>query len=462
MGTSYSSYPFLFGRPILRIARCKIQCWLFLAALSFCGCGGGSGSQSSTTTTPPTTTITSSNAAIDFGSKHQVIRGFGGSTAWMGSIGQAKLNVLFGTAPGQIGLSILRARIDPSGSLSSGWITSNWTAELANAQNARSANSNTLVIATPWTPPPAMKSNNITVAGTLNAASYAAYANYLESFVSYFTSNGTPLYAVSMQNEPDANVTYESCSWNAASMDAWLASLTANGATNPITTRLMMPESESFVTSLSDTALNDSNAVGNIGIIGGHIYGTAPSYYSAAVSKGKEVWQTEHYLSPSGSQPTITDALAAAKEIHESLVTGQYNAYLWWWLIDWNPGNGNTNYGLIDLNNSPTYYGYAVAQFAHFIQPGYVRTDVSPASPTGGVYISSYSNASPAHFVIVAINANTSAVSQPFTIANASVTSLTPYQTTSSGGLAPQSAVAVSGGQFTYTLPAQSIVTFVQ
>ena len=180
------------------------------------------------------------------------------------------------------------------------------------------------------------------------------------------------------------------------------------------------------------------------------------------MSKGKEVWQTEHYLSPSGSQPTISDALAAAKEIHESLVTGQYHAYLWWWLIDWNPGNGNTNYGLIDLNNSPTYYGYAVAQFAHFIQPGYVRTDVSPASPTGGVYISSYSNASPAHFVIVAINANTSAVSQPFTIANASVTSLTPYQTTSSGGLASQSAVAVSAGQFTYTLPAQSIVTFVQ
>jgi glucuronoarabinoxylan endo-1,4-beta-xylanase len=265
-----------------------------------------------------------------------------------------------------------------------------------------------------------------------------------------------------MQNEPDANVTYESCSWNAASMDAWVASLTANGATNPITTRLMMPESQNFVTSLSDTALNDANAVGNIAIVGGHIYGTAPSYYSTAVTKGKEVWQTEHYLSPSGSQPTISDALAAAKEIHASLVTAQYNAYLWWWLIDWNPGNGITNDGLIDTNNNPTYFGYALGQFAHFIQPGYVRTDVSPASPTSGVYISSFTNASPAHFVIVAINANSSAVSQPFTIANASVTSLTPYQTTSSGGLAQQSAAAVTGGQFTYTLPAQSIVTFVQ
>lgn len=427
------------------------------------GCGGGSGSQSSTTTTPPpTTTITSSTATVDFGSKHQVIRGFGGSTAWMGSIGQAKLNVLFGTGPGQLGLSILRARIDPSGSAASGWITSNWAGELANAQNARTANANAIVMATPWTPPPAMKSNNSIIAGTLNSASYAAYANYLESFVNYFSSNGAPLYAISMQNEPDANVSYESCSWSGSTMDAWLASLTANGATNPITARLMMPESQSFVTGLSDVALNDPNAVQNISIVGGHIYGTAPSYYSNAVSKGKEVWQTEHYLSPTGSQPTVNDALAAAREIHASLVTAQYNAYLWWWLIDWNPGTGITNDGLIDTNNNPTFFGYALGQFAHFIQPGYVRTDVSPASPASGVSISSYSNASPTHFVIVAINSNNSPVSQPFTIINGAVTSFTPYQTTASGGLAQQTAVTVTGGQFTYTLPAQGIVTFVQ
>jgi glucuronoarabinoxylan endo-1,4-beta-xylanase len=380
----------------------------------------------------------------------------------MGSIGQAKLNVLFGTGPGQLGLSILRARIDPSGSAASGWITTNWAGELANAQNARTANPNAIVIATPWTPPPAMKSNSSIVAGALNSASYGAYANYLESFVNYFSSNGAPLYAISMQNEPDANVSYESCSWSGSTMDAWLASLTANGATNPITTRLMMPESQSFVAGLSDIALNDPNAVQNISIIGGHIYGTAPSYYANAVSKGKEVWQTEHYLSPTSSQPTVSDALAAAREIHASLVTAQYNAYLWWWLIDWNPGTGITNDGLIDTNNNPTYFGYALAQFAHFIQPGYVRTDASPASPASGVLISSYSNASPAHFVIVAINSNNSPVSQPFTIINGAVTSFTPYQTTASGGLAQQTSVTVTGGQFTYTLPAQSIVTFVQ
>jgi len=382
----------------------------------------------------------------------------------MGAIEQTKINTLFGTGAGQIGLSILRARIDPSGSASSNWSTANWSQELTNAVNARTANPNAIVIATPWTPPAMMKSNNSAVGGTLNVSNYAAYAGYLESFVNYFAANGTPLYAISMQNEPDANVTYESCSWSGATIDAWVASLTASGATNPITTRLMLPEAEGFNTSYSDPALNDASAVGNISIVAGHLYGVSPFYYANAVNKGKEVWETEHYLHPAASQPTMSDALMAAREIHDSLVTGQYNAYLWWWLIDWNPGTGITNDGLIDTNSNPTYFGYALGQYARFIQPGYVRTDVGPASPVNGVYISAYSNGSPAmHFTIVAINTNASLVSQPFTLANGNnLTSLTPYQTTSSGGQVQQGAISITGGQFTYTLPAQSIVTFVQ
>lgn len=436
--------------------------FLLFFAVFISGCGGGSSSGTGSTPAPTSPPISSSATTIDFANKHQVIRGFGGSTAWMGALAQAKMSALFGTGAGQIGLSILRVRIDPGGSAAGKWMTANWAQELTNAKNAQAANPNAVVIATPWTPPASMKSNSSIVGGTLNTASYADYAAYLQSFASYFAGNGTPLYAISMQNEPDANVTYESCSWTGATMDNWVASLTANGVTNPITTRLMMPEAEGFNTAYSDPALNDPGAVGNIAIVAGHLYGTSPSYYASAVNKGKEVWQTEHYLSPSGSQPTITDALAAASEIHASLVTGQYNAYLWWWLIDWNAGSGVTNDGLLDTNNNLTYFGYALAQFAHFIQPGYVRVNVSPASPVSGVYVSASAGSGPAHFVIVAINTNTSAVAQPFTLANGAITSLTPYQTASSGGLMQQSTVSVSSGQFTYTLPAQSIVTFVQ
>ena len=386
-------------------------------------------------------------ATVDFGTTYQTIRGFGGSEAWMPQFSSALANALYGTGSGDLGLTILRLRIDPSSTTGG----SNWATELANAKEAAALGAT--IIATPWTPPAAWKSSNSTVEGTLNTSEYAAYANYLNLFTAYLANGGVSLYAISMQNEPDANVTYESCVWTGASMDTWVA----NNA-SVLTTRLMMPESESFITSLSDPALDDADAVNHISIVAGHIYGTSPSYYTNAENKGKEVWETEHYLSPSGAQPTIGDAIAAAKEIHNSMTVGFYNAYLWWWVADWNPGSGVTNYGLVDTNNNPTYFGYALAQFSKFVRPGAKRASAT-ASPSAGVFVSAYAGSSSS--AIVAINSNGSAMSLPVTIANLSVGSVTPYETTSAGGLVQQSAVAVTNGSFTFTLPAQSIVTFV-
>ena len=386
-------------------------------------------------------------ATVDFGTTLQTIRGFGGSESWMPQFSTALVNSLYGTGTNQLGLSILRVRIDPSSTTGG----SNWATELANAQEASALGAT--IIATPWTPPAAWKSSNSTVEGTLNTSQYAAYANYLNLFTAYLANGGVSLYAISMQNEPDANVTYESCVWTGASMDTWVA----NNA-SVLTTRLMMPESESFTTSFSDPALNDPAAVNHISIVAGHLYGTTPSFYTNAENKGKEVWETEHYLTPAGAQPAIGDAIAAAKEIHQSLTVGSYNAYLWWWVADWNPGTGVTNFGLVDTSNNPTYFGYALAQFSKFVRPGSTRVSAT-ASPSSGVFVSAYQGT--ANSAIVAINSNGTATSLPVTIQNLSVGSVTPFETTSAGGLMQQSAVPVTNGSFTFTLPAQSIVTFV-
>src|ERR1700722_10876811 len=389
-----------------------------------------------------------STATINFGTTFQTIRGFGGATAWMPALSSTQANTLFGTGNNQLGLSLLRVRIDPSSTTGG---ESNWGTELTNAQEATALGAN--VIATPWTPPAVWKSSNSTVEGSLNTSEYANYASYLESFVTFMKNGGVNLYGISMQNEPDANVTYESCVWTGAQMDTWVAN-----NSSVLTTKLMMPESESFTTSYSDPALDDTNAVGHIGIIAGHIYGVSPSYYTNAENKGKEVWMTEHYLSPSGSQPAIGDAIAAAEEIHNSMTTAQYNAYVWWWVADWNPGSGVTNYGLIDTNSNPTYYGYALAQFSKFVRPGYVRASAT-ANPNSNIFVSAYKGST--NSVIVAVNASGSSVNQPFSIQNATVSAVTPYQTTSGEQVAQLSNAAVSNDAFTYTLPAESITTFV-
>jgi O-glycosyl hydrolase len=428
---------------------------------------------------------------VDFGTTYQTIRGFGGSTAWLGQMPSAVATALFSPTSG-LGLSILRVRIDPEGSPSSAnpYETSEWDYEAANGREAVAANPNAIVFASPWSPPASMKNtsssqpyyNNGAVGscgsepvgycgGYLDPTSdsnkgYADYASYLEDFVHFFnTTNSFNLYAISMQNEPEENVDYESCLWTPQQMDTWVANNASAITSDPYTTKLIMPEADSFQPAQALTALEDPSAQGLISIIGGHIYGVSPAPYSIPSGDSpKEIWMTE-YGPLSNASLTWAQALTIYGEsIHSSMVTGQYNAYVWWGLFGMSTGSCGTaagTCGLVDNAGNVMVMGDVMGQYSKFIQPGYVRVSAT-ANPVSGVYVSAYSNGSPAHYVIVAINANSSQESLSFVLNNATVTSVTPYQTTSAAGLAAQTAVSVSGGQFNYTLPAQSIVTFVQ
>jgi len=411
-------------------------CVVLAVGVVLAGCGGGSSSGSGGGGTGPV--IPANSSTVDFGVTNQTIRGFGGSSAWISNFSAAQAQSLFGTGTGQIGLSILRVRIDPGGS-------ANWGTELNNAQRASALGAS--VMATPWTPPAAMKSNNSVVGGTLNVASYGDYANYLESFVTYMQTGGVNLYAISVQNEPDAVVNYESCTWDGNQMDAWVAS-----SAGVLTTKLMMPESESFTTGLSDPALNDAAAVDKIAIVAGHTYGTSPVAYPNAAAKGKELWMTEHYFNETG----ITGAMELAKEVHDGMTGADYNAYLWWWINNWT--GGGYLHGLLDESGNVTTNGFALGQFAKFVRPGYVRVGAT-ANPVTGVYVSAYQGNG--HHVIVALNLGSAAVTQGFVVKNATVTSVTPYRTSATEGLAQQGAVGVTGGVYSYSLPGQSVTTFV-
>ncbi len=192
---------------------------------------------------------TAGAAVVDFGTEEQIIRGFGGSTAWLGALTTPQAAALFSPTSG-LGLSILRMRIDPTGTAATNWVPANgaWAAEAANAQEAVKANSNAIAFASPWTPPTSMKTSSASqpftsgcspaadyCGGFLAPASYAAYAAYLEDFVTYFNTNaGFDLYAISMQNEPDWTPNYESCGWTADQMKAWIEGqrLGAHGETH--------------------------------------------------------------------------------------------------------------------------------------------------------------------------------------------------------------------------------------
>lgn len=373
------------------------------------------------------------DAFVNASGVRQVIRGFGGSSAWHGAMSDNEFNSLFSNGNSQqIGLSILRIRIDPN---------QDWAPELSNAWKAKARGA--IVLATPWTPPAAMKDNNNVVQGHLKSSEFANYAAYLKKFCDFMSGNGASLYAISVQNEPDITVTYESCLWSATQLRDFLAK---NGA-GIGSTKVLMPESFQFNFAFSDPTLNDSTAASHMAIVGGHLYGTTPRAYPLAKTKKKELWMTEYFV----NDQSLGAAISTAKQIHDCMTVADMSAYIWWFMR-------NDASGLINTGGTLQKRAYVLGQFSKFVRPGSNRIDAT-YSPTSNVFVSAYRGSK---VVIVAINQGSSAVSQRFVIQNVSVSSVTPWVTSGSKNLAQGSAITVSGGTFTASLPAQSITTFVQ
>jgi hypothetical protein len=113
------------------------------------------------------------------------------------------------------------------------------------------------------------------------------------------------------------------------------------------------------------------------------------------------------------------------------------------------------------IGATPNVTGYAVAQFARFIRPGYHRIDASASG--NSAFITAFNNTNSGQFAIVAVNTNaTTSIAQTFNLTNfPAVSSVTPWITSATMSLSNQSPVAINGSSFSYTVPAQSVVTFV-
>ena len=70
--------------------------------------------------------------------------------------------------------------------------------------------------ASPWSPPAFMKdNNNMLKGGKLKPEYFAAWAKYFTKFIKAYASEGIPVWGVTVQNEPMATQTWESCIFTA-------------------------------------------------------------------------------------------------------------------------------------------------------------------------------------------------------------------------------------------------------
>ena len=390
------------------------------------------------------------SATMNFDSLHQIISGFGGANIFLfgrPDMTDSEIETAFGTGEGQLGFTILRLGIQTN---SNQWSTNVHAAKKAYDMGVK-------IIASPWSPPASMKTNNSLIGGELREDAYDDYAAHLDAFADYMASNGAPLYAISIQNEPDANVSYESCDWSATQ----LLNFMKNNAAS-IDAPIMMPESQNFVHALSDPTLNNPEAAANVSIIAGHIYGGGKTKYPLAESKGKEVWMTEYLINSDGNGPnmdtSLTAALLTAKSISDCM-KADMSVYVWWYIVRF---YGPIADGTYVNKGKVTRKGYVMSQFARFIRPGFYRVESSIDPSINDVDVTAYKDTSSSKVVIVAINSGDTQAEPVFRIQNGTGTiTFTPYTTSEFKNCEKGDDFVVTGDNFTLTLEPSSITTFV-
>ncbi|HLH55909.1 MAG TPA: hypothetical protein VKY92_20070 [Verrucomicrobiae bacterium] len=423
--------------------------------------------------------LSAQTVTVDWSTTYQRIDGFGASSAWHTSWTSAQADMFFSTNSGTgtsingathfafngIGLSLLRNHIAYANSTAATDIPTTGEISIMQLAQVRGAR----LWSAPWTPASGFKSNKGPNGGNYlgsgNNATNLAYASQLANYVARLKSvYGLNLYGLSIQNEPDANVTtYEACMWDGIQIHDFATNLFAALLSRGLgSTKLILPESESWGVNsgLYTPTLNDPIGAASAAIVANHNYvannlvGDTTTPAPLGVS-GKASWETEVSQIGGAFDGGIANALYWAGRIHLFLTSAQVNAWHYWWLIPL----GSDNEGLTDTNGIPAKRMYALGQFSRFVRPDFYRIAVTGNSGTAA--ISAYKDSASSRFAIVAINANSTDIQQRFNLTNVSgVSAVVPWVTSSNLSLVAQPSVGVTNNAFTYTLPALSIVTF--
>ncbi|MGC1188172.1 MAG: hypothetical protein WA871_12345 [Candidatus Acidiferrales bacterium] len=207
--------------------------------------------------------------------------------------------------------------------------------------------------------------------------------------------------------------------------------------------------------------MTDAAVAPEVGILAQHGYIgnntiVAPTNYGY----GQHVWMTENSDNTSPSYDgSMTDALAWAGRIHSYLVTAQVSAYVWWYLSDMpEQGGGTDNSALTDINGNIPLRAYVTGNWSKFVRPGWHRVDVTN---TGTLLVTAFESADGTQSAVVVVNSASSDSPQVFSVGTEMGTSVVPWITSASQLLVQQPAVAISNASLAYTVPANTVVTFV-
>jgi len=345
--------------------------------------------------------------------KNQYVRGFGGMDIPWGnffSITEAEYEKMYHPVSG-LGFNIMRIMIMPE----NGEETDNTNPAATIDYYVNGDRPNYIkgakivnkhggyLLASPWSPPPEWKSNGSILAGgsaNLLPTYYSAYANYLKGFAQAMADRGAPIYAVSIQNEPNYEGNYDGCHWTGAQMrDFFKASGVGRftegvggwGGGKAIPRVLIMNGESANTPATNDEALTDATSRDFIDLIARHNYGNLATLYSNEQRYGKEMWMTEFNIN-SGNATNYPNDLTwnyvwtFLNDVDLTIRQRNENAYVWWALKRFYSFIGDGQYGATEGVVLPR--GYALSHYAKFAKEKYrinaaVRGTLKDTTPIG-------------------------------------------------------------------------------
>lgn len=385
-------------------------------------------------------------ANIDLSQTYQTIRGFGGINypGWIDDLSDEQRKTAFLNGDNQLGFTVLRIHVDPD--------RNNWAREVDTAKYAQEQGA--IIFASPWNPPAEMcekfTHNGNPDAQRLKHDCYADYAAHLNDFVSFMRDNGVELYAISIQNEPDF-----ADEWTWWSTDEIMDFI--KNYSDAIDCRIMSPEAFQYRKDFYNAILNDEDALSKIDVFGTHFYGTQKRDMAYPLFKekgdGKELWMTEVYVPDSSTDADVwPQAIEVAVNMHDGLVTGNMQAYVWWYIRRF--------YGPMKEDGTISKRGYMMAHYSKFVRPGYVRIGADE-NPAPNVSVSAYKG-DDGKIVIVAINHTLAKYAQEFKLNGAeAVTYVESYATNMTQNLQRTGNIAHTDDSLSILMGPESVTTVV-
>lgn len=374
----------------------------------------------------------------------------------------AEVRTAVGMGENELGLSILRGIIETT--------QSRWSTDVASMREAKIYNPQVQILASPWSPPASYKTNNSeNNGGKLKTDDYDDYARHLNSFVQFMAKENVKIDVVSIQNEPDWHPDYQSCDWSGDE----LKNFVRDDAPMIQGVKILVGESLRFDRKITDPTLNDSVAVNNMDLVGGHLYSAEASSflsrYPLAEQKNKPSWMTEwnfHEADGSGSaiwgtpdnQKVWDESLdTVMRTVHRSM-EANWSAYIWWWLRRYYSfiGDGDSQFGT--TKGAVLKRGWAFSQYAKYVRPGFVRIQADKSTKANGLELTAYQGDN--KLVVVILNRSQAAINDvvlasPEPIKNAE------YFSTSRLTNRAKTAITATGQKASFTVAARSISTVV-